>query len=280
MPWISKVIVLISLLLTGTTLYAQLQVPPLTGRVIDQTGILRDVESRALNDLLVSIENKTGAQIALLIVSTIRPEPIEQYAIRVAENWKLGQKGVDNGVLVLVAKEDRELRIEVGYGLEGVVTDFESKQIIDRFIVPRFKLGQYYLGLKSGIERLQSLISGDGDPSFQQPVDKTKGSDSPFLILVILGLLTVIFLTPFLGRFTAAAVGSILSILIGLFVTAIMSSILVGLVVFIFGSSITSKRGLRGGRYIGGNSRGGFGSGGGFSGGGGSFGGGGASGRW
>src|SRR5882672_3064518 len=120
---------------------ADVAVPPLTGRVVDQTGTLSSGDIASLTQSLKGLEARKGSQIAVLIVPTTAPETIEQYSIRVAETWKIGRKKIDDGALVVVAKDDRKLRIEVGYGLEGALTDVTSKRIIDEIITPRFRNG-------------------------------------------------------------------------------------------------------------------------------------------
>jgi len=120
---------------------AQVPVPPLGGRVTDQTSTLTDEQKSALEQTLRSFEARKGSQVAVLIVPSTAPETIEQYALRVAEQWKPGRKNVDDGAILVVAKDDRTLRIEVGYGLEGALTDAASKRIISEIIVPRFRQG-------------------------------------------------------------------------------------------------------------------------------------------
>src|SRR4051812_1534308 len=130
--------------------FADVAVPPLTGRVVDQTGTLSAGDIAALTQTLRGLELRKGSQIAVLIVPTTEPETIEQYAIRVAEAWKIGRKKVDDGALLVVAKNDRRLRIEVGYGLEGALTDVTSKRIIDEDITPKFKAGDFAGGGSAG----------------------------------------------------------------------------------------------------------------------------------
>src|SRR5712672_3328617 len=126
---------------------ADIAVPPLTGRVVDQTGTLSSGDIASLTQALKNLEARKGSQIAVLIVPTTAPETIEQYSIRVAEAWKIGRKKIDDGALVVVAKDDYKLRIEVGYGLEGALTDVTSKRIIDEVITPRFKVGDFAGGI-------------------------------------------------------------------------------------------------------------------------------------
>ncbi|HQT42306.1 MAG TPA: TPM domain-containing protein, partial [Polynucleobacter sp.] len=130
---------------------AQQTVPALSGRVIDQTGTLTPSQIGSLDQTLSNFEAKKGSQIVVLMVQSTAPEAIEQYAIRVAEQWKIGRKKVDDGAILIIAKADRALRIEVGYGLEGVLTDATSKRIIDQIIVPRFKQQDFYGGITDGL---------------------------------------------------------------------------------------------------------------------------------
>ena len=144
---------------------AQVPVPPMGNRVTDQTGTLTDEQKSALEQTLRSFEARKGSQVAVLIVPSTAPETIEQYALRVAELWKPGRKNVDDGALLVVAKDDRTVRIEVGYGLEGALTDAASKRIISEIIVPRFRQGDFYGGITAGVERILHVIDGEPLPN-------------------------------------------------------------------------------------------------------------------
>ena len=144
----------------ATGALAEVAVPALTARVTDLTGTLSAAQRNALEGELQAIEARGTNQIAVLMVPSTMPETIEQYSIRVVEAWKLGQKGKDNGLLVLVAKDDHKVRIEVGYGLEGVIPDVIARQVIDGLITPRFKQGDFAGGLTVGIQQLAFLIEG------------------------------------------------------------------------------------------------------------------------
>src|SRR5258705_10006241 len=152
---------------------AEVAVPPLTGRVVDQTGTLSSGDIASLTQTLKNLELRKGSQIAVLIVPTTAPETIEQYAIRVAEAWKIGRKKIDDGALVVVAKDDRKLRIEVGYGLEGALTDVTSKRIIDEIITPRFRNGDFAGGISAGVDRIIGVIDGE---KFRAP-ERRQSSD-------------------------------------------------------------------------------------------------------
>ncbi len=145
--------------------FAQVAVPPLTGRVVDQTGTLSSDEIASLSQKLKDFEARKGSQIAVLIVPTTQPEEIEQYSIRVAEAWKIGRKKIDDGAILLVAKNDRKLRIEVGYGLEGALTDVTSRRIIDEIITPKFRSGDFAGGISDGVDRIISVIDGEPLPA-------------------------------------------------------------------------------------------------------------------
>lgn len=280
--------------LAALPVQAQAPVPELRARVTDLTGTLSAGERQALEQRLEAFEKKKGSQIAVLVVPTVRPETIEQYAIRVAERWKLGREGIDDGVLVLVAKEDRELRIEVGYGLEGVLPDAIAKRIIDEVIVPRFRQGDFYGGLSAGVERVIGVIEGEPLPPPREGKPRRAPSAAALEFLFVAGFFLVTFggavLRALLGRLPAAlAVGAGLGLLAWFLLASAVLALLVALAAFALtlagGAPRRAARGTRGwpttggfGGWGGGFSGGG--SGGGFSGGGGGFGGGGASGRW
>src|SRR6476661_4920108 len=148
--------------------FADVAVPPVA-RVTDPTGTLGAAERGALEQKLAAFEQAKGSQIAVLIVPTTTPETIEQYSIRVAEAWKIGRKKIDDGALLVVAKNDRHLRLEVGYGLEGSLTDVTTKRIIDEVITPKFKSGDFAGGISAGIGRMIGLIDGETLPAPEPP---------------------------------------------------------------------------------------------------------------
>jgi uncharacterized protein len=271
---------LLALLLVGAV-RAEVAVPPLAQRVTDLTATLDAQQIQTLESRLAAFEVKKGAQLALLIVPTTQPESIEQFGIRVAEAWKLGRKSVDDGALLLVAKNDRALRIEVGYGLEGVLNDATAKRIVDEIIVPHFKRGEFYPGIESGTGAMMKVI--DGEPLPPPKRAAASGSyDIESLLFVGFGLVVVVggMLRALLGRFPAALLmGGALGLLAWVMIASLFAALLVGVMAFVFVLLGGSGRGFGGGGF-GGTSGGSFGGGGGFSGGGGGFGGGGASGRW
>src|ERR1700726_1332293 len=157
---------LVALLMCGAfAASADVAVPPLSGRVVDQTGTLSSDTIASLTQTLKGLELRKGTQIAVLIVPTTAPETIEQYSIRVAEAWKIGRKKIDDGALLVVAKNDHKLRIEVGYGLEGSLTDVTSRRIIDEIITPKFRSGAFAGGISAGVERMIGVIDGEPLPA-------------------------------------------------------------------------------------------------------------------
>ena len=273
--------VFLFVLLSGAA-QAEVAVPPLAHRVTDLTATLDAGQTQTLESRLAAFEAKKGAQLAVLIVPTTQPESIEQFGIRVVEAWKLGRKGVDDGALLLVAKDDRTLRIEVGYGLEGVLNDAMAKRIVDEVIVPHFKRGEFYPGIESGMAAMMQIVNGEPLPPPRRAAASGK-FDIESLLLIAFGLVVVVggMLRALLGRFPAAMLmGGVLGGLAWLTVAPLLVALLVGLMAFVFVLLGGSGRGFGGyGGGFGGTGGGGFG-GGGFSGGGGGFGGGGASGRW
>lgn len=266
-----------ALLLVATSAFAQLAVPPVA-RVSDQTATLSGADIAALERTLQDFEQRKGSQIAVLVVPTTAPETVEQYALRVAETWKLGRKGVDDGALLLVAKDDRALRIEVGYGLEGALTDITAKRIVSDVIVPYFRQGDFAGGIRAGVDRMIGVIDGEPLPEPSRAAAGGEGGIeqyAPMLFIVALGLGGV--LRAMLGRLpgalaTGGVVGFIAWIVVGLLPIALVAGV-VALLITLFGDG----RGIGG---FGGGGGFGHGGGGGFGGGGGGFGGGGASGRW
>lgn len=272
---------------------AAVAIPPLKSRVTDLTNTLNENQRTALEQTLAEFEARKGSQIAVLIVATTQPETVDQYAVRVQEAWKLGRKGVDDGALLVVAKDDRKLRIEVGYGLEGVIPDAAAKRIIEDDITPRFKQGDFYGGLRAGTDRIMRTIEGEPLPppraGGQLSSRASQHMDwllpAVFVLFVGGGILRAIF-----GRFVGSGlVGAFAAGVVWLVLGSVLIGAIAGLFLFItglFGSASMRPRhgswggGLGGGWSSGGGSWGGSSGGGGFSGGGGSSGGGGASGSW
>ena len=259
-------------------------IPPLAAPVTDLTGTLTADQRAALDRDLLDFSRRKGSQIAILIVPTTAPETIEQYSIRVADAWKLGRKGRDDGVLLLVAKDDHALRIEVGYGLEGAIPDAISRRVIDEIIAPRFKRGDFYGGLRAGVDQLVRLIDGEQlpPPRPAQP-HPAGGSLETALVVLMAALFIGQVLRGVLGRVVGAGVVGALAGFVGWWVAgSLLLGLLVAAIAFVAVFGGVRFGGFGPGGFGGGGFGGGFGGGssGGFSGGGGGFGGGGASGRW
>ena len=154
---------------------ADVAVPPLTGRVVDKTATLSSSDIASLDQTLKDFEARKGSQVAVLIVPTTQPETIEQYSIRVAEAWKIGRKKIDDGAILVVAKDDRKLRIEVGYGLEGALTDVTAKRIIDEVITPKFRNSDFGGGISDGVNRILRVIDGEPLPAPAQRQQQNTG---------------------------------------------------------------------------------------------------------
>jgi uncharacterized protein len=273
---------------------AEVAVPPLSGRVVDQTGTLSSGDVAALTQTLKDLETRKGSQIAVLIVPTTDFESIEQFSIRVAEAWKIGRKKIDDGALLVVAKNDRHLRIEVGYGLEGALTDATTKRIIDEDITPKFKSGDFAGGISAGVNRMIQVIDGEALPAPQRS-DRQPGDYvlhfNPLNPFVIFGLfVAAAVFRSLLGRLLGAvATGGLATVVIWFAIGVLLLAGLAGAIVFVLAlfADLTAPSGRSGrggwsggggGSYSGGSSS--SSDSGGFSGGGGSFGGGGASGSW
>lgn len=269
---------------------ADVAVPPVA-RVTDLTGTLSVEQRAALDQRLAAFEQQKGSQVAVLIVPTTQPEEIEQFSIRVAEAWKLGRKGVDDGAILIVAKDDHRLRIEVGYGLEGVMPDAIAKRIIAETITPYFRNGDFYGGIAAGVEQMLKVIQGEPLPEPARRSRSGSGLGSNLHLLLNIGIFVLVF-----GQFIGRAIGEVPSSLAAGGVFGVIAWFVVGIVgaaalaaiaLFLISLVLQLGRGSRGGggwSSYGGWGGGGFGGGGlgggGFSGGGGGFGGGGASGSW
>jgi uncharacterized protein len=287
--------------------FADVAVPPLSGRVVDQTGTLSSGDIDSLTQTLKALELRKGSQVAVLIVPTTQPETIEQYSIRVAEAWKIGRRKIDDGALLVIAKNDHKLRIEVGYGLEGSLTDVTSRRIIDEVITPRFRNGDFAGGISAGVARIIGVIDGETLPapapeaSHGQDFGDWIGFFNPFNPFVIIGYFAIgAILRHTLGRLigsaaTGGVIGALAWYLLGSTAIAAILGVIISVLTFFADSILAASqnasrqsgggRGWSGGSYSGGGGWSGGSSSsssdsGGFSGGGGSFGGGGASGSW
>lgn len=262
----------------------QQAIPSLEARVTDLTTTLSSHQRTALEAELEAFEKEKGSQVVVLIIPTTDPETISSYGIRVAEQWKIGRSGVDDGVILIVAKDDRKVRIEVGYGLEGAIPDVYAKRIIENIIIPNFRQGDFYNGIEDGVGAIKGLIAGEELPEVTQAPPSTGGMkhESLFMTIIILMVIVLSVLKAFIKKSKYKWVAIII---VGLLAGTILSSFIfggIGSAIAAFIMFSTSSTG-GGGRYYGGGFSGGRGSsfgGGGFSGGGGGFGGGGASGGW
>jgi uncharacterized protein len=265
-------------------------IPKLEARVTDLTGTLTAEQQSSLEDKLAAFEARKGTQIVVLIVPTTHPEEIEQYSIRVVEQWKIGRKHVDDGVMLIVAKNDRRVRIEVGYGLEGALPDAIANRIITETIRPLFAQNDFYGGISAGVDQIETVVAGEALPA----PDRTWhgggarrggiGGLLPFLFIAV--FIGSSALRGILGRPAGAIVtGGITGVIVWLFGGLIVGALIASVVAFLFallsggiGGGLGRVGGFGG--WGGGMMGGGMGGGGGFGGGGGGFGGGGASGSW
>ncbi|MEO7851216.1 MAG: TPM domain-containing protein [Rubrivivax sp.] len=283
-----------------------LPVPALTARVIDQTGTLSEAQRAALEAKLAAFEAEAGPQIVVLMVPSTQPEDIASYTYRVADAWKIGRREVGDGVLMVIAKNDRRVRIEVARALEGAVPDLAARQIIDRAITPAFKAGDFAAGLDAGVDRLMQRIKGEGLPAPEQATPGSGlGAGVQWQELAMFFFIAVPVLGGILSSFMGRKLGSLVTAGgAGAAGWAFSSSLLVGGLAAVIALVMVGVLGIGAARRLGGRSRsagpviwgggagglggwgggggrGGGGFGGGFgSGGGGSFGGGGASGGW
>jgi uncharacterized protein len=288
-------------LMLAAPAFAQVPIPALETRVTDLTGTLTASQQSSLEDKLAQFEARKGSQVAVLILPTTQPEDIAQFGIRLAEAWKIGRKNVDDGAILIVAKDDRTMRIEVGRGLEGPLPDITAGRIISDTIAPLFRQGDFYGGVNAGLDQMIRVIDGEALPA---PDKRWKPAPHeripwPFIIVALLAFFGMF------NRFGGRVVGAVIAGICVAIVIYWMSSLFVmalkgGAIAFIvtllsgfvgwadFASSGSSRvfrdswrGGSSGGGFggFGGGSRGGGGFGG-FGGGGGGFGGGGASGRW
>lgn len=161
-----KIILLLAVILTGTLLYAsEPEFPALSGPVVDKVNLLSPEQNKLLSEKLISFQKTKGSQIAVCIVPTTQPLTIEDYGIKLAENWKIGRAKIDDGIIIIVAKNDRKMRIEVGYGLESIITDLRSGRIVDQMMAPEFRKGDFYKGIDTSVDSLITFINGGDIPA-------------------------------------------------------------------------------------------------------------------
>jgi uncharacterized protein len=264
---------------------AQVAVPPLEARITDLTGTLSASQIQSLDSRLRAFERTKGSQVAVLMLPSTQPETIEEYSIRVADAWKIGREKVDDGVILVVAKNDRKLRIEVGRGLEGAIPDVLAKRIVSDVIAPRFKSGDFFGGIAAGSDALMALIAGESLPAPQARQAAGQAIDFQMILFALVALIfgDAIFRRLF-GRVPGAAisgamVGGILWLALGVLAVALVGGV-IGFVIGLVNGMARARGGWTSGGWPGGGWGGGGFGGGGFGGGGGSFGGGGASGSW
>ena len=278
----------------GFGVRAEVAVPPLDRPVTDLTGTLSAQQAQTLDQKLRALEASKGARIAILIVPTTAPETIEEYSNRAAESRKLGRENIEDGVLLVVAKDDRGVRIEVGTGVQGAIPDVIAGSIVNQVIVPRFREGDYFGGIDAAVDRIVALLQGEPLPAPESRSDSKarNGIGSVFPILLMMVVVFSSVLRGMLGRVGGATATAGLAGVIAWFLTSVLAvSIGAGVLAFLFtllgggsgGGWSSGRRGGFGGGLgggFGGGWSGGGGGGGGWSGGGGGFSGGGASGRW
>lgn len=272
-----------------------LPVPALTDRVMDQTATLSAAQRQQLEDQLAAFEASHGTQIVILLVPSTGPEDIAAYANRVFNAWKPGRPGIGDGLLLLVAKQDRRIRIEVGRALEGAVPDLAAKRVIDEVLTPSLRQGDFAGGLRQASERLMALVRGEGLPAPAAPTRSATEADWMnlavllFIVLPVAGSVLRRILGHKLGTLaTGGLVGFVIFSFTASLLIALLGALLAMLLTFIAGTPLGSallasaqQRQHHGGHWGGGLGSGGFGGGGGFSSGGGGDGaGGGASGSW
>ncbi len=273
------VILFCNVTITSSLLAQELApLPKITARVTDTTGLLSSREKIQLERLLQNFETSKGSQIVVVIIPTVKPEDIASYSFRLAESRKIGRKNIDDGAILLIAKNDKKLRIEVGYGLEGSLTDIICHRIIQDIISPAFRQGNFYGGIHSGLTTIMKVIDGEDLP---KPIRNNRrgriGGASFFLIAIILVFVSIV-LRSLLGSGPAFAVNIILGSVLGYFFLSWFMGAALAFILSMFSGAgragyIGSGMGMMGmgmGGYMGG----------GFGGGGGGFGGGGASGGW
>jgi len=262
-------------------------IPKLDKRVIDLTATLSAAEEARITARLAEFEAQKGAQIAVLLVGTTQPEAIFDYSLRVAEAWKLGRKGVDDGVLFVIAKNDRKMQILTGPGVQGSLTDAMSKRIISEIVGPKFRAGDFAGGIEQGVEKIIGVLQGEALPA--PPQKRVAVESVNYEHFLMLGFVAAMVIGPLLrsllGRFlgataTGAVTGAAAWLVAGGMVFPIIAGVIIFMIVLMMGAANFPIG--RGGGWSSGGSSGGFGGGssGGFSGGGGGFDGGGASGSW
>jgi uncharacterized protein len=276
--WQGLVLCLLALLPIGVWAQALQPVPALTARVIDQTGTLDAASLAAIEAKLAAFEQTKGAQVVVVMVATTAPEDITDYTQRLGDAWKIGRREVGDGVLFVIAKDDRRMRIATAKTLEGAIPDLLARRILDQAVTPAFRQGDYAGGIQAGVDQILARISGEALPLPGEATPMSGNQSFEWMDLLIF----MVFAVPFISLALRSIFGNKMGAgLIGMLAALFMQ--------FMPAASASSGRGGRGGGpwggpgggWGGGGRSGGFGGGGGFSsGGGGNFGGGGASGGW
>ncbi len=273
--WQASALLVLYWLVIGVA-HAAPEFPALTGRVVDEAGLLSAATREQLTQLSEQYERTTSNQLVIVTVKSLQGYPVEDYGYQLGRHWGIGQKGRNNGVLLIVAPNEREVRIEVGYGLEGQLTDALASHIIQGQILPAFKSGDYEGGIVAGVQAIVAVFAGEALPAAAEAAAGISASQMPIPALLIFGVVVGQILAMFLSRIFAGTLAGVIAAAVVWFISGtLLMSVFAAIVIFIF----VALSGRGGGISRMGGGGGGFG-GGGFSGGGGSFGGGGASGRW
>jgi len=287
--WLARLCCGLLLILTLSLAQAQQVVPALTGHVVDNTGTLDATQRQQLETKLAAFEQSSGAQIVLLLVPTTQPEDMASYANRVANSWKIGRREIGDGLLVIVARDDRKVRIEVAKTLEGAIPDLAAKRVIDQAVTPHFRQGDYAGGLDAATDQLMALVRGEALPAPPSRSARDQGDlqwhDLAILLFVAIPVVAGVarkILGSKLGAVaTGGIVGTVALLITSSLVIAVLAAVGAMLFALVAGVAPGSGMGIGSGRWGGGGGWGSGSGGGGFSsGGGGDFGGGGASGDW
>ena len=288
LPRLCVLLCLLGLAWAAPALAQQLApIPPLDSPVVDTTGTLDAAQKQALEQQALALQQRKGAQLQVLVVPTTQPEDIAQYTTRVFDQWAIGRKGVDDGVLLLVAKDDRRVRIEPGYGLEGAIPDAIANRVIQEYLVPHFRQNDYAGGITAASAVLVKLVDGEELPAPVSSNRERQGDgDSIFFFAILIGAFASTFMRMLLSKLPRSLRGVVAAVVAGVAGVVLLSALgggIAALVAFFLSLGKASSGGFASGGGWGGGGGfggGGFGGGGGWGGGGGRSGGGGASGSW
>ena len=256
-----------------------IQIPEIKHRITDLTNTLSETDRWNLENKVKQFQEETGIEIVTVIVPTVKPETIEQFSIRAAEKWKIGRKKIDDGVILLIALNDRKVRIEVGYGLEGVLPDIKCNQIIRHIITPYFKIHEYANGISNGIDAIIKVSKGENLPKPNKRNRLHSNGYNKYIVWMFVFIIISLFIQSIFG----SKISFVLTVILGLIIGYFFLNLFIGLILSIF-TSLLTQSGFSNSIFPIGMGGGGFGSSGNnydhFSGGGGGFGGGGSSGDW